>query len=269
MNQKQVGKTKSNENSVIQETSATGKKTGKKNKFGLKIDLDEEAVNDTVTWVDDFAECVDDDYTDSDEDDTGKGSWQLTSPLSQKKHLHNLMKRKNSGNMTPQSPSLAKLKTAVFKSIVLGQKRVNNYIIVKSLGEGAAGKVKLVEDAESSKLFAMKIQNLSVKKSLGQRRNFGADKEIAIMKKLNHPNIVKLYEVLESKKDNKIYMILEYNEQGPVMTLRPDGTCEALSIETSRKYIHDVVSGLCYLHYNGIVHQDLKPSNLLLKKMEA
>ena len=53
-------------------------------------------------------------------------------------------------------------------------------------------------------------------------------------------------------------MILEYNEQGPVMTLRPDGTCEALSIETSRKYIHDVVSGLCYLHYNGIVHQDLK-----------
>ena len=160
-------------------------------------------MNDTVTWVDDFAECVDDDYTDSDEDDTGKGSWQLTSPLSQKKHLHNLMKRKNSGNMTPQSPSLAKLKTAVFKSIVLGQKRVNNYIIVKSLGEGAAGKVKLVEDAESSKLFAMKIQNLSVKKSLGQRRNFGADKEIAIMKKLNHPNIVKLYEVLESRKTTK------------------------------------------------------------------
>ena len=223
-------------------------------------------MNDTATWVDDFAECVDDDYTDSDEDDTGKGSWQLTSPLSQKRHLHNLMKKKSSGNMTPQSPSLAKLKTAVFKSIVLGQKRVNNYIIVKSLGEGAAGKVKLVEDAESNKLFAMKIQNLSVKKSLGQRRNFGADKEIAIMKKLNHPNIVKLYEVLESKKDNKIYMILEYNEQGPVMTLRPDGTCEALSIETSRKYIHDVVSGLCYLHYNGIVHQDLKPSNLLLKK---
>ena len=257
----------SNKNTVISETPPIiGKKFSGKNKFGLQLNLADESTNDAGTWVDDFAECVDDDYTDSDEDDTGKGGWQLTSPLSQKKRLHDLMKRKHSGSMTPQSPSLAKLKTAVFKSIVLGQKRVNNYIIVKSLGEGAAGKVKLVEDADSNKLFAMKIQNLSVKKTLGQRRNFGADKEIAIMKKLNHPNIVKLYEVLESKKDNKIYMILEYNEQGPVMTLRQDGTCEALSIETSRKYIHDVVSGLFYLHYNGIVHQDLKPSNLLLKK---
>ena len=44
---------------------------------------------------------------------------------------------------------------------------------------------------------------------------------------------------------------------------------EALNIETARKYIHDVVSGLYYLHHNGIVHQDLKPSNLLLKKWEV
>ena len=247
---------------------------GSRNKFGLKLDLGIEAngglddgLSVTENWMDDFADEVDDDYSDSDEDDTGKGAWQLTSPLSQKKHLHALMKRKSSsGNMTPQSPSLAKLKTAVFKSIVLGQKRVNNYIIVRSLGEGAAGKVKLVEDADTSKLYAMKIQNISVKKTLGQKRDFGANKEIAIMKKLNHPNIVKLYEVMESKKDNKIYMILEYNEQGPVLEVGPNGSCEALNIETARKYIHDVVSGLYYLHHNGIVHQDLKPSNLLLKK---
>ena len=89
------------------------------NKFGLKLDLGREAngglddgLSVTENWMDDFADEVDDDYSDSDEDDTGKGAWQLTSPLSQKKHLHALMKRKSSsGNMTPQSPSLAKLKT--------------------------------------------------------------------------------------------------------------------------------------------------------------
>ena len=113
----------------------------------------------------------------------------------------------------------------------------------------------------------MKIQNLSNKKHFGQtNRDFGASKEIAIMKKLDHPNVIRLHEVMEAKEDDKIYMILEYSLQGPVLEVGPDGTCQALEIETVRTYMRDVITGLSYLHHQGIVHQDLKPSNLLLKK---
>jgi [calcium/calmodulin-dependent protein kinase] kinase len=244
----------------------------KKNKLGLKIEisddsgLDDFQGDDEGGWMDGFADdVVDDGGYSSDESDTGKSGWELSSPLSAQRTLASMLSKKAS--MAPQSPSMAKFKTAVFKSIVLGQKRVNNYIIINDLGEGAQGKVKLVEDVNTNTLYAMKIQNLSTKKHFGQTdRDFGASKEIAIMKKLDHPNVIRLHEVMESQEDGKIYMILEYSLQGPVLEVRQDGTCEPLEIETVRTYMRDVISGLSYLHHQGIVHQDLKPSNLLLKK---
>ena len=241
----------------------------KKNKLGLTINM--ESGRNEGCWVDEFADDIVDDVDfDSDGDeDTGHSAWQMASPTTATRRVNAMLRRKlsSSTGLLP-SPSIAKFKGAVFKSIVLGQKRVNNYIIVGDLGQGSQGKVKLVEDSSTNRLYAMKIQNITAKvgfSKIGQN-DYDPKKEIAIMKKLNHPNIVRLVEVMESHEDGKIYMILEYSEQGPVLELSPQGTCSPLEVETVRSYTRDIVSGLSYLHHQGIVHKDLKPSNLLLKK---
>jgi len=86
-------------------------------------------------------------------------------------------------------------------------------------------------------------------------------REIAILKKCCHPNIVRLYEVMDDPRTDKLYLILEYMSKGPVM--RAD-RLQAIPVETVRKYMRDVILGLEYLHYQKIVHRDIKPENLLL-----
>lgn len=89
-------------------------------------------------------------------------------------------------------------------------------------------------------------------------------REIAIMKKLDHPNIVRLNEILDSPADNKIYMVMEHVDGGPVMDDKEEQ--EPLSEEKARDIFRQLIKGLEYLHYHGIVHRDIKPSNLLLTR---
>ncbi|PWA22808.1 hypothetical protein CCH79_00002194, partial [Gambusia affinis] len=79
--------------------------------------------------------------------------------------------------------------------------------------------------------------------------------EIAILKKLDHVNIVKLVEVLDDPSEDNLYMGI------PVMEV-PTET--PFSEEQARQYFRDIILGIEYLHYQKIVHRDIKPSNLLL-----
>uniref|UniRef100_A0A8D2ZEF7 Calcium/calmodulin-dependent protein kinase kinase 1, alpha a n=1 Tax=Scophthalmus maximus TaxID=52904 RepID=A0A8D2ZEF7_SCOMX len=79
--------------------------------------------------------------------------------------------------------------------------------------------------------------------------------EIAILKKLDHINIVKLVEVLDDPTEDSLHM------GTPVMEVPTD---DAFSEEQARLYFRDVILGMEYLHYHKIVHRDIKPSNLLL-----
>ena len=155
-----------------------------------------------------------------------------------------------------------------------GMKRINQYLIIRVLGEGTYGKVKLVEDQNSGKQYAMKVIRKTIRKtsrrlSIHESSDTVA-KEIAIMKKLNHPNVVRLKEVLETT--NQVYLVLEYRRQGPVVDLEKemvdsDGSSRLyprLALQTVRKYSRDILKGLSYLHAHGVIHQDLKPNNLLL-----
>lgn len=159
------------------------------------------------------------------------------------------------------------------------RKRVlNTYEIVKDLGAGQHGKVKLARDLRSGKNVAIKIVDRTNKgnaiERLTKRGHSQEDKirrEIAIMKKCNHPHVVRLLEVLDAENSRKIYLVLEYLEKGEIkwQQLPEDlsGVQEPLlSLRDTKHAFRDVVCGLEYLHHQNIIHRDIKPSNLLMDK---
>uniref|UniRef100_A0A7N8XJS6 calcium/calmodulin-dependent protein kinase n=1 Tax=Mastacembelus armatus TaxID=205130 RepID=A0A7N8XJS6_9TELE len=149
--------------------------------------------------------------------------------------------------------------------------QLNQYKLKEEIGKGSYGVVKLAYDEGSEQYYAMKV--VSKKKLMRQcgflRRlspqgpNSQQDpfpkavlplervyKEIAILKKLDHHNVVRLVEVLDDP-----------DGDGPVMEVPTD---DPFTEEQACFYFRDVVLGIEYLHYHKIIHRDIKPSNLLL-----
>ncbi|KAI0526441.1 kinase-like domain-containing protein [Xylaria bambusicola] len=88
--------------------------------------------------------------------------------------------------------------------------------------------------------------------------------EIAIMKKLNHPNLVALIEVLDDPEDDSLYMVLEMCKKGVVMKIDLDQQATPYESELCRTWFRDLILGIEYLHAQNIIHRDIKPDNLLL-----
>ncbi|KAK9876094.1 hypothetical protein WA026_011202 [Henosepilachna vigintioctopunctata] len=159
--------------------------------------------------------------------------------------------------------------------------QLNQYKLLDSIGQGSFGVVKLAYNEEDDTHYAMKI--LSKKKLLKKSGIFGrlpparkdskgfvatknqplakVYREIAILKKLDHPNVVKLIEVLDDPSEDCLYLVFELVERGQVLEVPTD---EPLDEERAGAYFRDVVLGLEYLHYQRIIHRDIKPANLLL-----
>lgn len=84
------------------------------------------------------------------------------------------------------------------------------------------------------------------------------------MKKLNHPNVVKLVEVLDKDDDDVIYIVMEYVGNGSLLKAMSN-KYKKPSKGTIWNYFRDILKGLLYLHEEaGVVHRDIKPENLLI-----
>ncbi|KAI9286057.1 Pkinase-domain-containing protein [Umbelopsis sp. AD052] len=136
----------------------------------------------------------------------------------------------------------------------------SSFTKVRMLGKGDVGKVYLVRQKSTDKLFAMKV--LSKKEMIKRNKIKRALAEQEILATSNHPFIVTLYHSFQSQ--DYLYFVMEYCMGGEffrALQLRP-GKC--LNEEGARFYAAEVVAALEYLHLMGFIYRDLKPENILL-----
>ncbi|KAI8625845.1 kinase-like protein [Xylariaceae sp. FL1651] len=118
-----------------------------------------------------------------------------------------------------------------------GRKIINQYQVIEELGRGVHGKVKLARNLETGENVAIKIiPRFSKKRRLGKVTASPQDKtkrEIAILKKIRHPNVVALLEIIDDPELKKIYMVLEHVELGEVVW-RKKGLPHICNIERRR-----------------------------------
>ncbi|KAL7275031.1 hypothetical protein RUND412_002048 [Rhizina undulata] len=179
--------------------------------------------------------------------------------------------------------------------------RINQYVIKQEIGRGSFGAVHIAVD-QSGNEYAIKEFSKSRLRRRSQshilRRPHQAGRrgallgpaahrrsaseihneaeagnplylireEMAILKKLDHENVVHLIEVLDDPEGDSLYMVMEMCHKGVIMKVGLDQDAEPYPEEKCRLWFRDMILGIEYLHAQGIVHRDIKPENLLLSK---
>lgn len=153
-------------------------------------------------------------------------------------------------------------------------KIVKNYLIGDLLGDGSYGKVKECLDLDTLSRRAVKIINMKLINKKIPHGVANVRKEINIMQRLNHKNVIKLYDSYEknleeeTKKDEeikpvKLYIFIDYcmTSLEKLIKNAPD---QRLHNWQAQHYFKQLIDGLEYLHSINIIHNDIKPSNLLI-----
>ena len=156
---------------------------------------------------------------------------------------------------------LVQMSIPVSQELLVIQQKGNpsdKYIRGKKLGSGTFGVVYEAQNTLFNNIVAMKV--IKKEKSMD---NLLIKNEIDILKKLSHPNIVRIYEFYESK--SNFYLINEYCDGGELYNYINKSKLNEQQLSV---LFYQVFSGLCYLHENNILHRDMKPENILISKKE-
>lgn len=159
----------------------------------------------------------------------------------------------------------------------------DSYEILCKVGEGGYGRVFKVKHKSSQAIRAMKIinkykdktqldlyedieiENLKIKIDQKKYEDERFLKEIEILKKLDHPNIMKLYEFYN--REHRFYLICEYIEGEELFEKITKH--KYFREEHVAKYMQQIISGVNYCHVLGITHRDLKPENILVEEIDG
>lgn len=137
------------------------------------------------------------------------------------------------------------------------EEQIGKYRLLKTIGKGNFAKVKLAKHVPTGKEVAIKIIDKTQLNPTSLQKLF---REVRIMKMLDHPNIVKLFQVIQT--DKTLYLVMEYASGGEVFDyLVMHGRMKE---KEARAKFRQIVSAVQYLHQKRIIHRDLKAENLLL-----
>mmetsp|Transcript_19159 Transcript_19159/g.39083 ORF Transcript_19159/g.39083 Transcript_19159/m.39083 type:complete len:402 (-) Transcript_19159:1885-3090(-) len=138
-------------------------------------------------------------------------------------------------------------------------KFVGSYILDKTLGIGATGKVKLARHSKTGEKVGVKI----IRKDLFYDKpslRIKVQREISVMKLMYHPHVIKIFDVLEDSK--YLFLIIEYACRGELFNFLVEK--RRIQNKEALKFFHQIISGLEYCHKHRICHRDLKLENILL-----
>nr|CAD1817321.1 unnamed protein product [Ananas comosus var. bracteatus] len=138
------------------------------------------------------------------------------------------------------------------------KRRVGKYELGRMIGEGTFAKVKFARNTETGEPVAIKI--LDKEKVLKHKMVEQIKREIATMKLIKHPNVVRIYEVMGSK--TKIFIVLEFVTGGELFDKIVNHG--RMREDEARRYFQQLINAVDYCHSRGVYHRDLKPENLLL-----
>lgn len=135
------------------------------------------------------------------------------------------------------------------------------YVVLEEIGRGAFGKVYKAMDQREGLTVAIKEIPLE---GISEDDLNGIMKEIDLMKRLSHTNIVKY--LSSARTENYLYIVLEYVENGSLSNVIRPSRFGAFPESLVVLYISQVLEGLVYLHEQGVIHRDIKGANILTTK---
>ncbi|GJP48216.1 hypothetical protein CLOM_g7485 [Closterium sp. NIES-68] len=147
-----------------------------------------------------------------------------------------------------------------------GRKVINEYVRERVIGRGSYAKVVLYRHASTGLMCALKVCCKSrlkrVRVAPGETALMDVQREVRVLQRLQHPHVVQLREVIDDPLADKLYLVFEYVEGRPLF---PDDAPPAGGVgeDTARRVFQDVSAALLYVHSQGVVHNDVKPANIL------
>lgn len=130
---------------------------------------------------------------------------------------------------------------------------------MEKIGEGTYGVVYKAKDRVTGEIIALKKIRLEAE---DEGIPSTAIREISLLKELQHPNIVRLYDVVHTER--KLTLVFEFLDQDLKKYL---DVCDGgLSMPILKSFLYQLIMGVAYCHYHRVLHRDLKPPNLLINR---